>query len=166
MSRVSIAAGKKIGAGIQIGMNLGYTLYDARGYASRGEAEAGIGVLLPLNDRFRIGIQLNRLNAAWGSKEFGFLARAGAGYRLSDVCSLTLEIIKEAGKPVLTDAGIFYAFHSHIYTRLGFNPSLSLVNFSIGYRNHHLRAEMGQAIHILLGSTWGLNIMYIFNDSE
>jgi hypothetical protein len=165
-SRISLSAGKKLGDGVQVGLNFGYSFYTAKGYTSSGEADAGIGALLPIGDRTRIGIQLNRLNALWGMKEFGFVARTGIGYGLSDVCAITLEATKEAGKPLLVDAGVYYAFHDHFYSRVGFCPSLSLISFNIGYRNGRLQTEMGQAIHLLLGSTWGMSLMYLFKGRE
>ena len=165
-NRLSISAGKKIGKGIQLGVNIGYASYNARGYPSHGEVIAGLGALLQLDERIRIGIQVNHLNDLTEKKEFRFLFRTGMGYFLSDVCSITIEVIKESGRTVLTDAGIRYDFHPNVYARLGYNPTLSLVSFNIGYHDRQFRIEAGQATHLSLGSTWGLSMMYIFNNDE
>jgi hypothetical protein len=165
-NRLSISAGKKIGKGIQLGVNIGYASYNARGYPSLGEVNAGLGALLQLDERIRIGIQVNHMNDLREKKEFRFFFRTGIGYYLSDVCSIAIEITKESGRTVLTDAGIRYDFHPNIYARLGYSPALSLISFNIGYRDRQFRIEAGQAIHLSLGSTWGLSMMYIFNNEE
>jgi len=122
--------------------------------------------LLQLDERIRIGIQVNHMNDLTEKKEFRFLFRTGIGYYLSDICSISIEVTKESGRTVLTDAGMRYDFHPNIYARLGYNPPLSLVSFNIGYHDRQFRIEAGQAIHLSLGSTWGLSMMYIFNNDE
>jgi hypothetical protein len=160
------SAGRKMGKILQLGINAGYTVMNAKGYGSSGEIIAGAGLLMQLSEQVRIGIQLNQLNDLWENNEFRFLFRTGIGYHISEVCSLTIELKKEAGKPVVVDAGWFYAFHPNLYGRLGYSPALSLFSFNIGYHNGPFRAEAGQAIHLTLGATWGLSFTYSVNRSE
>lgn len=165
-TRFVVTAGKKLGKLIQLGVNAGYTGYHARGYDPRGEINAGAGALLQLTENCRFGIQLNHQDNVKEKNEVRFSFRSGFGYSLSQVCSITIEISKEPGKPAVTDVSIFYAFHPEIYARTGYCPALSLVSFCLGYQHGKYRAEMGQAIHLSLGATCGLSIMYRFKDAE
>jgi hypothetical protein len=165
-SRMLFSAGRKIGKIIQLGINAGYALKNARGYGASGEIIAGAGLMMQLNEHVRIGIQLNQLNDLSEKNEFRFLFRTGIGYYISEICSLTIELKKETGKSVVVDAGWFYAFHPNLYGRLGYSPALSLFSFNIGYLNGPFRVEAGQAIHLTLGATWGLSFTYSVNRSE
>jgi hypothetical protein len=165
-SRVLFSAGRKIGKVLQLGIDAGYIMMNARGYSSSGEIIAGAGLLMQISERVRVGIQLNHLNDLSEKNEFRFLFRTGVGYHISEICSLTIEMKKEAGKPVVVDAGWFYSFHPNVYGRLGYSPALSLFSFNIGYHKGPFRAEAGQAIHLTLGATWGLSFTYSVNEGE
>ncbi len=165
-TRIAISAARKLGKVIQFGIQAGYTGYSARGYSSSAEICAGAGVLMQLNERVRIGIQACQLNDLSERNEFRYSFRSGIGYHLSEVCSLTLEFIKESGKTTLTEAGCYYAFHPKVFARIGVCPSLNLFSYNIGYRDRQFTAEAGQSLHLMLGSTWGLNFQYSFNPSE
>ena len=165
-NRVFFSAGRKIGKIFQLGINAGYATMNAKGYGSSGEIIAGAGLMMQLSENVRIGIQLNQLNDLSEKNEFRYLIRTGIGYQISEVCSLTIELKKEAGKSVVVDAGWFYAFHPNLYGRLGYCPALSLFSFNIGYHNGPFRAEAGQSVHLALGATWELSFAYSIKRSE
>lgn len=161
-----VSAARKLGKGIQIGMNAGYAGFRAGGYDSWGEIIAGAGALVQVSGHCRIGIQLGLRNDIREKNDARFSVRSGLGYSLSELCSLTIELSKESGKPAVTDVGIYYAFHPKFFGRMGYCPALSLASFNLGYQHRNFRAELEQSIHLSLGATWGLSCMYRFKAEE
>lgn len=163
---IGIATGKQVSSRLKIGLNAGYSAISVRGYPGTGSIKAGSSLLFQLNEHIRIGIQLNYLTSFLYNEGFPLTIRTGLGYRFSEFCAIFFELTKEDGKSPLTDFGVYYAFHPKVYSRLGYCPALSLISFNIGYREQRFSAELGQAIHLQLGSTWGIGLNYVFKPDE
>lgn len=166
-SRLAISSGMMVSRGLMIGMGIGYASTKIRGYDTYGELDAGFGALLQLHEKVRFGIQLNRIPALFKKESnYGFLARVGLGYSFSDVCALSVQAIKEAERPVIVDLGLWYSFHEHFYMRMGFSAAISLASFTLGYRRKQFTIDVCSAYHLTLGGSWGLAMVYQFNNSE
>ena len=166
ISKVGFSAGVKISTGLMMGINIGYSGEKIKGYASSGELDAGVGILLQLNEKIRVGVQLDHIPSLFETAKFSFQAKAGLGYYLSEVCALSIEVSKMGGKPLIVDMGICYSFHPLFYARLGCSPARSLFSFSTGFRQRQLNIEFGTAYHLSLGPTMGLGLTYRFKQAE
>jgi hypothetical protein len=166
IAKAGVSAGIKLSPGLMMGISIGYSGEKVKGYASSGEMDAGLGILLQLNEKMRVGVQLDHIPSLFETAKFNFLTKAGLGYYLSEACALSVEVSKVGGKPLIVDLGICYSFHPLFYARLGCSPARSLFSFSTGFRQQHLNIEFGAAYHLSLGPTMGLGLHYRFKEAE
>jgi len=166
ITKAGFSAGIKLASGLMMGINLGYSGEKIKGYAPSGELDAGLGILLQLNEKMRVGVQLDHIPSLFETAKFSFQTKAGFGYYLSEACALSIEISKMGGKPLIVDMGICYSFHPLFYARLGCSPARSLFSFGTGFRQRQLNIEIGAAYHLSLGPTMGLGLTYRFKEAE
>jgi len=166
ITRGGFSAGIKLASGLMMGIHLGYSGEKIKGYASSVELDAGLGILLQLNEKMRVGVQLDHIPSLFETAKFSFQTKAGLGYYLSEACALSIEVSKTGGTPLIVDIGICYSFHPLVYARLGCSPARSLFSFSTGFRQRLMNIELGAAYHLSLGPTMGLGLTYRFKEAE
>jgi hypothetical protein len=167
VTSVSASLSRKIYEELNIAVRLGYAFSHAKGYGSRGQPVAGFGAVFKLSNRLKWGLQADGVNSFFTSNAGeGFLVRMGLGYMVSDLATLSMEVIKEKGYPVQTTAALSYALGDHLHSSIGYAFQLATFSCLIGFRYAWMDIGLASAYHLSLGPSAGLSLTYHFKREE
>lgn len=150
-----------------IGIRLGYYATTARGYATTGSVTAGLGSLFKCNEQLTIGFQADGINHFFSPESIlGYRMRAGAGYRVSEIFSLTVEVLKEQNDPVAMLVAMHYRFLEQAWARMGYMSKHNSFVCSAGFVYKGVETELFSTYHLSLGLSAGLSLMYRFKHDQ
>jgi hypothetical protein len=167
VNSVSAALSREINEELSIAVRLGYVFSLAKGYGSKGHPVAGFGAAFRISSRLRWGLQADGVNDFFASNGgAGYVVRMGLGYKVSDLTSLSMEVIKDKGEPVYTTAVMSYAFGDQLHARIGYAFQLATFSCALGFRYAGMDMELFSAYHLSLGPGVGLSLSYHFKRVE
>jgi hypothetical protein len=166
-NQVALGAAKSVHERWDIGIRLGYHATMARGYATTGSVAAGLGSLFKCNEQLTIGFQADGINHFFSPESsLGYRVRAGAGYRVSEIFTLTVEGLKEQSDPVAMMVAMHYRFLEQAWARMGYISKHNSFVCSMGFVYKGVETELSSTYHLSLGLSAGLSLMYRFNQDQ
>jgi hypothetical protein len=167
-TNASLAMGRKITDQLSLSLKLGYAVSSAKGYSSRGVAVAGMGAFFMLNEKCRWAVQADGINSFFEKKNGAdhLLIRTGIGYSISDLVSLTLEIIKEKSYPVRNIVALSYKVLERL--QVNFGSSITAETFILGLSFQHagMDLRLSSSYHTSLGASTGISIVYYMKAAQ
>jgi hypothetical protein len=163
----SASIAKKISAELSIAARVGYTLTQAKGYASRGHPVAGLGAFFSFTDKCRWALQADGINSFFtGDGDKNFLVRTAVGYKVSELASVSVELVKEDQHPVQTVTALSYSFMEGLSASVGYSLQLGSFLFGLNFEHGGAAVMMTASYHGSLGPGAGLSLLYQIKRKE
>jgi hypothetical protein len=157
----AIAYGRRLGLGIDAGIQFNYHRVYIPGYVSASALVVEAGGLLHLSDRLITGIQI--CNPAGGNltaqEKIPSRYTLGMGYQASQEFFITTELVKEEDQPFNVNVGFQYNLPASALVRAGISSATSVVWAGVGFIFHSFRIDITTAYHQRLGLTPGLMLV-------
>jgi hypothetical protein len=166
-NKFSLAFARSVHEQLDVGIRLGYNVSMANGYPATGFITAGIGSMFRCNEQLTIGFQADGINHFFSPElNRGYRFRAGAGYKLSPLFLLSVELLKEHHYPVATMMAIHYRFLDQAWTRMGYISRHNSFVCSAGFIHRGFETELFSTYHLSLGLSAGVSLMYRFKQDK
>jgi hypothetical protein len=154
---------KKISTELSLAARVGYTLSQAKGYASRGHPVAGLGAFFSFNERCRWALQADGINSFFSNDdEKNFLVRTALGYKVSELAALSVELVKEDQHPVQTVVALYYSFADGFNASIGYSLQLGSFLFGLNFEQGGAAVLVTTSYHGSLGPGMGISLVYQF----
>lgn len=165
-NQFNLAYGKSLG-NLNLGIQFNYytMLISAYGKATVLTIEGG--ALLKLSNSLYAGLHIfNPAGGRFGidrSEKLPSIYSSGFGCEVSEKVLLSAAIIKEESRPVNVHCGIYYAYVTKLFARLGMTTYPASIYFGAGWKWNNLRLEISFNYHSQLAFTPGLMFQFEAN---
>ncbi len=160
--KIGIAYGRKLFDKVAIGIQIDYLNLRVPFYGNQGNITAEIGLQLPINDKFLIGVHVfSPFTIAWSEEDFvPTILATGITYQPSEKLSITAEVEKDIDFPVDFKFGIDYKIVEMLSLRVGANTYPVQNSFGLGLNLKNLNIDVAMVYHQILGLTTGFSATF------
>ena len=160
--KIGIAYGRKLFDKVAIGVQIDYLNLRVPFYGNQGNVTAEIGLQLPINDKFLVGVHaFTPFTIAWSEEDFvPTILATGITYQPSEKLSITAEVEKDIDFPVDFKFGIDYKIVELLSLRVGANTYPVQNSFGLGLNLKNLNIDVAMVYHQILGLTTGFSATY------
>ncbi len=159
-----VAYARRLGAGVDVGVQFNYYGVNAGGYGTAAAVTAEAGVVIHLTEDFRVGLHVyNPTSVKIGKEdeELPSIFNMGFGYQVSEVLFLTGTIEKVQHQAAAVTAGLQYNFDKKLFANGGFLTSTGAYYLGLGLIQKNFLLNASASIHPQLGFSPGLLLIYI-----
>lgn len=160
--KIGVAYGRKLFDKVAIGLQIDYLNLRVPFYGNQGNITAEIGLQMPINDKFLVGIHaFTPFAIAWSEEDFvPTILATGLTYRPSKKLTITAEIEKDIDFPVDFKFGLDYQIIDMLSLRVGANTYPVQNSFGLGLNLKNLNIDIAMVYHQILGVTTGFSASY------
>jgi len=148
-----------------LGVRASLVQYSAKDFERVRAVTFSIGGIASLTSRLTIGAYITNINQPT-IKENGETVQAslhtGIRYKTSEKLFLHAEVEKEQRKTPVVKSGMEYNFNTKFSFRSGLTLNPDAVHMGFGFHKGQYDIQYGGALHLILGYTQQLGLMYSF----
>jgi hypothetical protein len=162
--QAGIGYSRNLGQLVQLGVRFNYYRLQIIGYGAAAAFPVEAGAIFQLYPKLRTSIHVYNLMASRpkgeGLSRIPLVVRFAMGCQASESVGISMEIMKESGKPVSFQPILFYQAAEKLFFRGGFDTNNRLVFFSGGYKQGQLRLDLSTSYMGSLGWSTGLGLQF------